>query len=111
MVNVSASVDLPLRHKVQKFSSGTGSPGWSRKEGRKTVVCMYLHSQPTAYLLASCETLRYFTVAGSSCCCCSFGQGSSLLWTHTLRPFSNRPIALTQEGRSLVNDVGKCVHD
>jgi len=38
MVNVSASVSLPLHHKVQKFFSGTGSPGWSRKKGRKTVV-------------------------------------------------------------------------
>jgi len=38
MVGVSASVDLPLHHKVQKFSSGTGSPGLSRKRGRKTVV-------------------------------------------------------------------------
>jgi len=28
---VSASVNLPVHHKVQKFSSGTGSPGWSRK--------------------------------------------------------------------------------
>ena len=37
-VCVSASVNLPLHHKVQKFSSGTGSPGWSRKKGRKTVV-------------------------------------------------------------------------
>jgi len=27
-----------LHHKVQKFSSGTGSPGWCRKKGRKTVV-------------------------------------------------------------------------
>jgi len=27
MVSVSASVNLPLYHKVQKFSSGTGSPG------------------------------------------------------------------------------------
>jgi len=35
---VSASVNLPLHHKVQKFSSGTGSPGWSRKKGHKTVV-------------------------------------------------------------------------
>ena len=26
MVGVSASVNLPLHHKVQKFSSGTGSP-------------------------------------------------------------------------------------
>jgi len=25
---------------------------------------------------------------------CSFGQGSSLLWTHALRPFVSRPIAL-----------------
>jgi len=38
MVSVSASVNLPFHHKVQKFSSGTGSPGWSRKKSRKTVV-------------------------------------------------------------------------
>jgi len=38
MVGVSASVGLPLHHKVQKFSSGTSSPGWSRKKGRKMVV-------------------------------------------------------------------------
>jgi len=30
MVGMSASENLPLHHKVQKFSSGTGSPGWSR---------------------------------------------------------------------------------
>jgi len=42
MVGASASVNLPLQHKVQKFSSGTGSPGWSRKKGRKTVVCVFL---------------------------------------------------------------------
>jgi len=50
---VSASVNLPLHHKVQKFSSGTGSPGWSWKKGRKTVVvvwsgvmraCRYMYS-------------------------------------------------------------------
>ena len=35
MVGVSASVNLPLHHEVQKFSSDTGSPGWSRKKGRK----------------------------------------------------------------------------
>jgi len=38
MVGVSASVDLPLHHKVQKFSSSTGSHGWSRKKGRKIVM-------------------------------------------------------------------------
>jgi len=37
-VCVSASVNLSLHHKVQKFSSGTGSPGWFRKKGRKKVV-------------------------------------------------------------------------
>jgi len=38
MVSVFASVNLPLHHKVQKFSSGIGSPGWSRRKGRKMVV-------------------------------------------------------------------------
>ena len=38
LVGMSASVNLPLHHKVQKFSSGTGSLGWSRKKGRKMVV-------------------------------------------------------------------------
>ena len=41
IVCVSASVNLPLHHKVHKFSSGTGSPGWSRKKGRKTVVVVW----------------------------------------------------------------------
>jgi len=44
MVSVSASVNLALHHKVQKFSSGTGSPGWSRQKGRKTVVMWYAFS-------------------------------------------------------------------
>ena len=38
MVSVSASVNLPLHHKDQKFSSGTGSAGWSRTKVRKMVV-------------------------------------------------------------------------
>jgi len=40
MVSVSASVNLPLHHKVQKFCSGTGSPRWLQKMGCKfkTVV-------------------------------------------------------------------------
>jgi len=42
MVFVSASVNLPLHHEIQKFSSGTSSPGWSRKKGRKVVVVVWL---------------------------------------------------------------------
>ena len=38
MVGVPACVNLLLYHEVQKFPSGTGSPGWSRKKSRKTVV-------------------------------------------------------------------------
>jgi len=38
MVGVPASVNLTLHHKVHKISSGTGSPGWFRKKGRKMVV-------------------------------------------------------------------------
>jgi len=44
MVGVSVSANLPLHHKVQRFSSGTGSPGWSRKKGRKTVVVVVYQS-------------------------------------------------------------------
>ena len=36
MVGVSASDNLLLHHKVHRFSSGTGSPGWYQKNGRKT---------------------------------------------------------------------------
>jgi len=28
MVGMSATVNFPLHHEVQKFSSGAGSPGW-----------------------------------------------------------------------------------
>ena len=47
-VDVSASVNLPLHHKVQKFSSGTSSPpGWSWEKGCKTVVVV-------VFILLSC---------------------------------------------------------
>ena len=50
MVGVSASVNLPLHHKVQKFSSGTGSPGWSRKKGCKTVAVVWWMRKSTVDL-------------------------------------------------------------
>jgi len=39
MVSVSASVNLPLHHKVQKFSSGTGSPDGPGKRAIKWLWC------------------------------------------------------------------------
>ena len=38
MVGVSASMVQGKINKVQKFSFGTASPGWSQKKGRKMVV-------------------------------------------------------------------------
>jgi len=49
MVSVSASVNLPLHHKVQKFSSGTGSRGWSRKKGRNMVVVVVVVQEKCSF--------------------------------------------------------------
>jgi len=57
MVGVSASVNLPLHHKVQKFSSGTGLPGWSRKKGQKTVVVVVWYQLPDHVI----KTLHHVT--------------------------------------------------
>jgi len=57
MLGVSASVNLPLHDEVDKFFSGTGSPGWCRKKDRNTVVVVYL---PTLFslLLSFCSKWR-----------------------------------------------------
>jgi len=53
MVSVSTSVNLVLHHKVQKFSSGTGSLGWSQKKDRKTVVVV---------VVLFCDSGRFWTL-------------------------------------------------
>jgi len=81
MVSVSASANLPLHHKVQKFSSGTSSPGWSRKKGHKMVVVWWCYkriSAPPKIQVTSFQTLSQtptillfyhstFTVASARC--------------------------------------------
>ena len=42
MVSVSASVNLPLQHKVQKFSSGTAHPGGPGKRAVKRLWWWWL---------------------------------------------------------------------
>jgi len=70
MVSVSASVNLPLYHKVQKFSSGTGSPGQSRTKGRKMVACVCVcgcvcvSKQDLIHLLEARKQLRLVTGTG-----------------------------------------------
>ena len=43
---MSASVNLPLHHKVQKFSSGTGSPEGPRKRAVKRLSLCLLVLKP-----------------------------------------------------------------
>jgi len=57
MVSVSVSVNLPLHHKVQKFSSGTGWPGWSQKKGHKTVVVVVV-SALKSHCFVCCTVYR-----------------------------------------------------
>jgi len=45
MFNMSASLNLPLHHKVQKFSSGTGSPGSPGKRAVKWLCGVVLWSE------------------------------------------------------------------
>jgi len=61
---VSASVNLPLHYKVQKFSSGTGSPGWSRKNGRKMVVVVLWYT--AVVVLSGNDALSQMTSCGFS---------------------------------------------
>ena len=65
------SVNLPLHHKVQKFSSGTGSPGWSGKKGRKTVVVVVVTCLLT-YLLVHGQVTIIFVVSVSLFVCAEF---------------------------------------
>jgi len=90
MVGVSASVNLPLHHKVQKFSSDTGSPRWSRKKDRKTVVCvcveMHLKQSHRSLMPHVCQTFCQSLVADQipnkhSVFCCP-GRRGRLLSSH-----------------------------
>ena len=73
MVGVSASVNLPLHHKGQKFSSGTVSPGWSRKKGRKWLwwwwcfsVCAFLSTCVCiSVCMLSLADVRAYSIIGS----------------------------------------------
>jgi len=50
IVVVSASVNLPLHHKVQKFSSGTGSPRWPEEMAEEQLRCGVVEDFDTAKL-------------------------------------------------------------
>ena len=57
MVGVSASVTLPLHHKVQKFSSGTGSPGGPGKGAIKQLRCVETYFDGLSWLVGdSCAS-------------------------------------------------------
>jgi len=56
IVDVSASVNLSLHHKVQKFSSGLGTPGWSWNKGH-VCVC-YCSIRLMVWRWCRCVTLN-----------------------------------------------------
>jgi len=73
---VSASVNLPSHHKVQKFSSGTGSHGWSRKKGHGcggVVVSVCLSLRELISGATHVIFTRFFVHV-------AYGHGSLLLW-------------------------------
>jgi len=74
MVCVSASISLPLHHKVQKFSFGTGSPRWPRKKGRKMVVAVV-----ASWLCYCSDTTRWRTTK----LCTMFGRLLGWYTTYT----------------------------
>jgi len=63
MFSVSASINLPLHHKVQKFSSSNGSPGWSWKKGCKTVVVWWVWNRAGHYIFALWFLSFFFSLA------------------------------------------------
>jgi len=90
MVGVSASVNLSLHRKVQKFSSGTSSPRWSRKKGRKTVVVVVeLLHQISQYFVIYFSRITIQRICGrkDSCSCQIQVECSSLQHfnTHAVR--------------------------
>jgi len=70
------------------------------------MVIMAAHSNGQAIIFLPCGFfyLLLLVVVPS-------GMDPAYSGPHTLRPFYDRTTALTQEGRSLVNDVCECVHD
>jgi len=63
VLSVCSSVTLPLHQKAQEFSSGTGSPGWSLKKSRKTVVVWWQW-----YVLVTTVKLELFMQFPNSFC-------------------------------------------
>ena len=63
LVGVSASVNLPLHHKVQKFSSGTISPGGP---GRRAVKWLWWCGSLQTRLGKYVKLMQYNTMIGTA---------------------------------------------
>jgi len=85
------SVNLPLHHKVQKFSSGTSLPGWSRKKGRKMVVVVVLnvgHIKPGGVMVRSLDLWLIGSRFNSWPCCFQVTTLGKLFTVFTHVPLS-----------------------
>ena len=81
MVGVTASVNRLLHHKVQKFSSGTSSLGWSRKRAIKQLwrgvvwlysVCVYVC---VTVVVVGCFILALLGIIVAVICLCRYVLG------------------------------------
>jgi len=73
-LSVCLSLLILIHHKVQKFSSGTGWPGWSRKKGRKKVVCVCDQFTSRASRKLILMGVLCYIIAFSALTCLGFGK-------------------------------------
>jgi len=105
MVGVSASVNFPLHHKVQKFSSGTGSPGWSQIKGRKTAVAWWFSHICAAVDSASRSRSPCSTLSSSSHHCVIDTETDTRRRHLTFDPHEHRAVGTVPAAVDVARDV------
>jgi len=91
MVSMSASVNLPLHHKVEKFSSGTAHPGGPGKRAVKRLWCGGCSSQCQTNSVWALKAIYCWVTYGTSCVVlivggirCRLQLNSATAFTHLL---------------------------
>jgi len=96
---VSAFVNLPLHHKVQKFSSGTGSPRWSWKKVVVVVVCVVVYR----VFLAVINCMVRIFIVNIVCCVVQVASSAESCGHSSSSPFPAVDEFVTSVVRSLGN--------
>ena len=128
---MSASVNLPLYHKVQKFSSGTSSLRWSRKKGYRPLQPWTQHRTLTSLwtVISRCQCMSAPCVVQHFASCDSYVRSCDrcrLMWPRqvvvtlvaycnlsSIRHFRHRAVVLTgvqNAAARLVTGTRRCDH-